>query len=188
MPSRPGYTVTAWRSGILVGTVVLPLLLASLLGSDLVSHILSPSGGPRRYEAEGAPVALRQEVWVDPTFPAAGLEKGFADREADGTWVSGGLASLRFRTPEGTSPRILALAIFPFTTDRIPIREVEIRTSMGATRFDLQSGGQVIEVEVDGSEKQLVTIRCQPIGSPAELGIGADVRNLCLKLMWFQVA
>ena len=171
----------------LVEVAVLALLLASLFGAAALTLVLSSDGVTRRVAIEGPLVPLAQPVEVDESFPPDGLEIGFADSDADGTWVTASLASLRFQVTGDNSPRNLALAVYPFTPEAFPTREIQVVTSRGPSSFDLSSGGQIVQVKLDGSPSQLVTIRCRLIGSPAELGLGDDVRQLCLKLIWIQV-
>lgn len=166
---------------------VLALLLTSLFGGAALTSVLSSNGVPRRAATEGPVVPFAQPVEVDESFPPDGLEIGFADSDADGTWVTSSLASLRFQAMGDSSPRNLALAVYPFTSEAFPTREIQVVTSRGSSSFDLSSGGQIVQVKLDGSPSQLVTIRCRLIGSPAELGLGDDIRQLCLKLIWIQV-
>ena len=171
----------------LVEVAVLALLLASLFGAAALTLLLSSDGVTRRVAIEGPVVPLAQPVEVNESFPPDGLEIGFADSDADGTWVTSSLANLRFQVMGDSSPRNLALAVYPFTPEAFPTREIQIATSRGSSSFDLSSGGQIVQVKLDGSPSQLVTIRCRLIGSPAELGLGDDIRQLCLKLIWIQV-
>lgn len=168
--------------------VVLALLLTSLFGSALLNSAVSGQGVIRRVTSEGPAVPFARPVPVDHSFPSVGLEIGFADSEADGTWITSSLASLRFQVTGESAPRNLSLAVFPFTSEAFPTREISVVTSKGTSSFTLSSGGQIIQVNLDGSARQLVSIRCHLIGSPVDLGLGDDVRDLCVKLMWFEVA
>ena len=166
---------------------LLALLLAGVFGGTTTSTLLPRQGDVRRGAIEGPEVPFGQPVGVDQSLPRAVLETGFAHSDADGTWVTSSLASLRFNTVGESAPTSLALAVYPFTSEAFPTREIQVATSRGTSRFNLTGGGQVVVVQLDGSATQLVTIRCQLIGSPLELGLGDDVRPLCIKLIWFEV-
>ena len=178
------HTKSPW---LLVEVAVLALLLASLFGGAALTAVLSSNGAPRRAATEGPVVPFAQPVEVDESFPRDGLEIGFADSDTDGTWVISSLANLRFQVMGDSSPSNIALAVYPFTPEAFPRREIQIATSRGSSSFDLSGGGQIVQVELDGLSKQLITIRCRLVGSPVELALGDDVRPLCLKLIWFQV-
>lgn len=127
---------------------------------------------------------LEVEVGMGSTSDAVlVMGGGFEAPEFDATWLAGPIGLLDFRVPGGGATR-LDLAVYPFVGGPDPERELEISTSEGIFRFTMQSGGQVLSVPLDAEQTDhQVSISCPEIGSPADLGLGSDVRQLCLKLI-----
>lgn len=46
-----------------------------------------------------------------------------------------------------------------------------------------------MSVAIDGElDEQVVTLSCDAVDSPADLGLGSDIRPLCLKLISVQLS
>jgi len=106
------------------------------------------------------------------------LDRGFDAPEEDATWMTAAEARLEF-TPVGT-----ASAAYLFVSDSVPVRQLTLESSAGTVETTLTGGGQVVGINLDSSlQDQVVTLRCDRVDSPADLGLGSDIRPLCLKLI-----
>ena len=111
------------------------------------------------------------------------LDRGFDAPEGDATWMTATEAILEFR-PTTRTARAIHLFVYPFVSDSVPRRVLSVETSEGSVEAELGGGGQVVSVALDGElDEQTVTLRCDAIDSPADLGLGPDIRPLCLKLI-----
>ena len=114
------------------------------------------------------------------------LTAGFGEPEPDGTWIVELDSQLELRTKSG-SPRALKLELFPFLFEDLVERDIDIRTSVGVEQVKLIDGINTVSVVLDGERRQKVDIGCSRVDSPRDLGIGADGRTLCAKLLSIQV-
>ena len=110
------------------------------------------------------------------------LDRGFDAPEEDATWMTAAEAQIEF-TPLGTASAVY-LFVYPFVSDSVPVRQLTLESSAGTVETTLTGGGQVVGINLDGSlQDQVLTLRCDSADSPADLGLGFDVRPLCLKLI-----
>lgn len=116
------------------------------------------------------------------------LDRGFDAPEQDATWMTGTEATLAFR-PTSHVGRTLHLFVYPFVSETVPIRVLTVETTIDSVETELSGGGQLVSVALDGElAEQVVTLRCDAVDSPADLGLGSDIRPLCLKLISVQLA
>ena len=116
------------------------------------------------------------------------LDRGFDPPEEDATWMTDTEATLEFR-PTSTAARILHLFVYPFVSDTVPSRTLTVETTVGSVDAELNGGGQLVSVAIDGElDEQVVTLRCDAVDSPADLGLGSDIRSRCLKLISVQLS
>ena len=116
------------------------------------------------------------------------LDRGFDAPEEDATWMTGTEATLELR-PTSSAARTLHLFVYPFVSETVPSRVLTVETTAGAVEAELNGGGQLVSVALDGElDEQMVTLRCNAVDSPADLGLGSDIRPLCLKLISVQLS
>lgn len=110
------------------------------------------------------------------------LDRGFDAPEEDATWMTAAEARLEF-TPVGTASAAY-LFVYPFVSDSVPVRQLTLESSAGTVEATLTGGGQVVGINLDSSlQDQVLTLRCDRVDSPEDLGLGSDIRPLCLKLI-----
>jgi len=110
------------------------------------------------------------------------LDRGFEAPEDDATWMSATEAQIEF-TPLGTASAAY-LFVYPFVSESAPVRQLTLESSAATVEAELTGGGQVVGINLDSSLKgQTITLRCDSVDSPADLGLGSDIRPLCLKLI-----
>jgi len=110
------------------------------------------------------------------------LDHGFDAPEEDATWMTAAEARLEF-TPIGVA-KVAYFFVYPFVSDSVPVRQLTLESSAGTVEATLTGGGQVVGINLDSSLKdQTITFRCDSVDSPADLGLGSDIRPLCLKLI-----
>ena len=114
------------------------------------------------------------------------LSYGFDTPEPDGTWIVANSSRIIFEV-EGGRPGRIALTFYPFLTEAISSRDVEVLSTADSMKVSLVDGVTTISVALDGSSQQAVDIRCASVDSPADLGVGADKRTLCAKLLSVKV-
>ncbi|MGB0244879.1 MAG: YbaB/EbfC family nucleoid-associated protein, partial [Candidatus Nanopelagicales bacterium] len=74
--------------------------------------------------------------------------------------------------------------VYPFVSDSAPVRQLTLESSAGTVEATLTGGGQVVGINLDSSlQDQVLTLRCDRVDSPEDLGLGSDIRPLCLKLI-----
>jgi hypothetical protein len=116
------------------------------------------------------------------------LDRGFDAPEEDATWMTDTEATLEFRLTS-TAARTLHLFVYPFVSETVPSRTLTVETTVGSVDAELNGGGQLVSVAIDGElDEQVVTLRCDAVDSPADLGLGSDIRSLCLKLISVQLS
>lgn len=114
------------------------------------------------------------------------LSDGFRDAEADGAWVMASTARLVFEVESFDPPVQANLSLGPLVSATEPEREVTVSSRAGSVTVTLTDGGEVVRVPLDGALDQEITITCRDLDSPKSLGLGEDVRDICVKL--FNVA
>jgi hypothetical protein len=116
------------------------------------------------------------------------LDRGFDPPEAEATWMTNTEATLEFR-PTSPVARTLHLFVYPFVSETVPSRALTVETTVGTVEAELRDGGQLVSVAIDGAlDEQVVTLTCDAVDSPADLGLGSDIRPLCLKLISVQLS
>ena len=114
------------------------------------------------------------------------LSYGFDTPEPDGTWIVDIESRIVFEARAG-SPKTVQLSLYPFLFDELVERDIEIRTSVGVDQVKLTEGVNTVSVALGGEQRQIIDIGCNRVDSPRDLGIGADERTLCVKLLAVRV-
>ena len=95
-------------------------------------------------------------------------------------------ARLVFEVESFDPPVQANLSLGPLVSDDQPERSVTVSSRAGSVTVTLTEGGEVVRVPLDGGLDQEVTITCPDLDSPKSLGLGEDIRDICVKL--FNVA
>ena len=111
---------------------------------------------------------------------------GFHTPEPDGTWIVDFESRIIFEARSG-SPETLELRFYPFLHGDVTERELEVRTSSETVTFTVVDGINSVTVSLDGEPSQVIDIGCSRLDSPKDLGMGADKRPLCAKLLSVRV-
>jgi len=114
------------------------------------------------------------------------LDYGFHTPEPDGTWIVDFESRIIFEARSG-SPETLELRFYPFLHGDVTERELEVRTSSETVTFTVVDGINSVTVSLDGEPSQVIDIGCSRLDSPKDLGMGADKRPLCAKLLSVRV-
>lgn len=119
---------------------------------------------------------------------AAGLfTRGFDQAEGDGAWLSALSGELQFRSEGGQTIRRVSLGVLPYTPDSVENRRVTLAAGERESSFDLHEGGAVVWLEDFNGPDGKLSITCDSVDSPRDLGLSEDVRPLCLFLMWIRI-
>jgi len=110
------------------------------------------------------------------------LQDGFGFSEPEGTWMTGEVATLRFRAPEGVSPVAIELEVFPFVPSGLQSRLIRVSSSIDDRAVPIYRDGETLELALDGSQDQVIGIECDSASSPTVSGDATDLRTLCVKL------
>ena len=161
--------VWSWTNRI---EFVVPLGEGELMSTDLVEL--------RRIEMNSELSMTRNDDshWI--------LSRGFDTPEPDGTWIVANSSRIIFEV-EGGRPGRIALTFYPFLTEAISSRDVEVLSTADSMKVSLVDGVTAISLALDGSSQQAVDIRCAKVDSPLDLGVGPDKRTLCAKLLSVRV-
>ena len=119
--------------------------------------------------------------------PAALLASGFDSPESSGAWMTSLSGSLRFSVDSERLVTRISLGVLPFVSDAVPSRRVTISAGGREASFQLDGGGEVIWLEVSEENIESVSVSCDSIDSPRELGLSDDVRPLCVLLIWMRL-
>lgn len=136
------------------------------------------------------PLKLPPGVEVNVAFlpePASLFTRGFDSAEGDGAWLSSLSGELQFRSEGGQSIRRVSLGVFPYTPDSVENRRVTLSADDRESSFDLQEGGAVVWLDGFHGPSGTLSITCDSVDSPRDLGLSDDVRPLCLLLMWIRI-
>ena len=145
---------------------------AGLIGEDLSEFQIVDLGSTLPMTTDS------DTIWI--------LSYGFGAPESDGTWIVDPQSQIVFEARTG-SPETLELSLYPFLHERLGKRDVEISTSVGTEVFTLTDGINSVAVPLDRGRRQVIEIGCGQVESPRELGVGADDRTLCAKLLSVRV-
>jgi len=128
-------------------------------------------------------VPINTDLPMGDTSPYRWLASdGFRDSEADGVWVMAPTARLVFEVESFDEPAQLNLSLAPLVSRDKTEREVTVSSRAGSVTVTLTDGGEVVRVPLDGALDQEVTISCPDLDSPKDLGLGDDIRDLCVKV------
>jgi len=114
------------------------------------------------------------------------LEDGFGAPEPDGSWIVAPEAIISFKASEGR-PESLTIRLIPFAAEGTAERRIIVDSSGVSTSAVLENEVNTFVIDLDGEAIQRVTLGCSSFDSPAALGLGADSRNLCAKLIGARV-
>ena len=161
------------------------LLLGAWSWTNRVEFV-APLGDGTLYSDD---LAELRTVDVGPVLPMTSADEwhwvlsyGFDTPEPDGTWIVALRSRIIFEA-DGDAPRQLVLNLYPFLVGEVSSREIEVRSSAGAVSRTLVDGVNGVSVPLDGDARQVVEITCSRVDSPLDLGVGADERTLCAKLL-----
>lgn len=169
--------MTAMATNVIVG-MYNSFLAAGLDRSPAVSAI------------DHEPLKLPPGVEVDVASlpePGALFTRGFAQAEGDGAWLSSLSGELQFRSQSGQTIRRVSLGVLPYTPGSVEHRRVTLAAGDRESSFDLQEGGAVVWLEGFGGPRGTLTVTCDSVDSPRDLGLSDDVRPLCLFLLWIRI-
>jgi len=136
------------------------------------------------------PLELPPGVEVDVASlpePGALFTRGFDRAEGAGAWLSSLSGELQFRSEGGQSIRRVSLGVFPYTPDSVENRRVTLSADDRESSFDLQEGGAVVWLDGFHGPNGTLSITCDSVDSPRDLGLSDDVRPLCVLLMWIRI-
>lgn len=114
------------------------------------------------------------------------LESGFAASEPDGSWIVAPEAVISFKAGEERQMR-LTVRLLPFVAEGTEQREVTFDSSGGLLTVALKNEINTVMIDLDDAAVQRVILRCSSFDTPSSLGLGADSRSLCAKLVGAQV-
>lgn len=136
------------------------------------------------------PLRLPPGVEVDVASlpePRALFTRGFDQAEGDGAWLSSLSGELQFRSENGQIIRRVSLGVLPYTPDAVENRRVTLAAGDRESSFDLQEGGTVVWLDGFRGPHGTLSITCDSVDSPRDLGLSDDVRPLCILLMWIRI-
>ena len=182
---------TSSRVAITLVGVLVTVVLVSMSYLWWTNDVTGPD-----YIEDASTAALLQPlrvVPIDTDLPIGSsspyrwlLSDGFRDAEVDGAWVMASTARLVFEVESFDPPVQANLSLGPLVSEDQPERRVTVSSRAGSVTVTLTEGGEVVRVPLDGRLDQEVTITCPDLDSPKSLGLGEDVRDICVKL--FNVA
>jgi hypothetical protein len=191
LEDRPEELLTVGRSAarLLLAVSAFFLLLGAWSWTNRVEFV-APLGGEALMSGDLAELRI---VDLGETLPMTSeseghwiLSYGFDTPEPDGTWIVDIESRIVFEARTG-SPKILEFKFYPFLFEELAERDIEIRTSVGVEVASLIDGVNTISVALDGGRRQIVEVKCTRVDSPRDLGLGADERTLCAKLLEVRV-
>ena len=128
-------------------------------------------------------VPINTDLPMGDTSPYRWLTSdGFRDAEADGAWVMAPIGRIVFEVESFDEPVQANVSIAPLVSADKPEREVTVSSRAGSVTVTLTSGGEVVRVPLDGALEQEIVISCADLDSPRDLGLGEDIRDLCVKV------
>ena len=176
--------------GAIVGLTLLGLVIQVFAVQD------STARAPTEIELEKARQFVSQQKvvdtdgWLSVSKSSPGrwtLGDGFSSPEVDGAWMTSESARVEFLSPPGKTPTSVSLRLLPNLGPAKPSRTLVVYTSIDDQIHDLQGGTTDVTLALDGERRGLVTIKCDGLDRPADIGAGADLRPLCVKLLAVRV-
>lgn len=163
---------------IVIGTMTFGWWSNDVTGPDYIEDALTAERlRPLRI------VPINTDLPMGDTSPYRWLASdGFRDAEADGTWVMAPTARIVFEVESFDAPAQLNLSLAPLVSSDKTEREVTVSSRAGSVTVTLTDGGEVVKVPLDGQLDQEITISCPDLDSPKDLGLGDDIRDLCVKV------
>ena len=110
------------------------------------------------------------------------VNTGFSYPEEDGAWITGHHARLTFDNVPTDTVRI---SLYPFLPPEWTHIDINILTDSAATPIRL-NGVTTIDLPVKTNTWNELVFRCDTLHRPNELGLGADERPLCAKILGFE--
>lgn len=133
---------------------------------------------------------INEDGWLSVSNASVGrwvLGDGFAAPEADGAWMTSDTARVQFASPSGKTPVAVTLHLLPNVGPAKPSRTLVVYTSVDDQVRDLSVGTSEVTLALDGEQASMVTLKCDSLESPAQIGAGVDLRPLCVKLLAVEV-
>ena len=93
----------------------------------------------------------------------------------------------RSSSPRGKTPIAVSLRLLPNIGPAKPSRTLVVYTSIDDQVLDLRGGTSEVSLALGGEQASMVTLKCDSVESPAEIGAGVDLRPLCIKLLAVEV-
>jgi hypothetical protein len=190
----------------------LPILIQATGGTDYfvasrnsnLIHLLAPpciagncsgiepndvcmSWGSCRPRSTPEPLELVPDSSFNPVTPWTDwnvkVNAGFSYPEDDGAWITGRHARLTFDNVPTDAVRV---SLYPFLPPEWTHIDINILTDSEATPIRLNNGVTTIDLPVKANTWNELVFRCDTLHRPSDLGLSADERPLCAKILGFE--
>jgi len=211
-PSTPRFVERIDERPDVLSDRELPRLVKAIEGSDYfiasraanLTHLLAPpciagncpgvepndvcmSWGSCRPRSTPEPLELVPDSSFSPVAPWSDwnvkVNTGFSYPEEDGAWITGHHARLTFDNAQTNTVRV---SLYPFLPPEWTHIDINILTDSEATPIRLKDGVTTIDLPVKANTWNELVFRCDTLHRPSELGVGADERLLCAKVVGFE--
>ena len=174
--SHPTWINLLFTGGAIFSAI---LLVGLAVQPDLIhDRIMERDASPAPLLKTGQTYQLTAETLIKPDFGGA-----FSAFEKDGIWLLQGLGTIEFELLDGGKRPALEIGISSLPT------ETTIQFSAGGVdrNTDLLTRGEVdvALVALSDGRAQQVDVSCRIVG--AQVDLGRDIRDLCVKLQWVRV-
>ena len=145
------------------------------------------SWGSCRPRSTPEPLELVPDSSFTPVAPWSDwnvkVNTGFSYPEDDGAWLTGHHARLTFDNVPTDTVRV---SLYPFLPPEWTHIDINILTDSEATPIRLNAGVTTIDLPIKANTWNELVFRCDTLHRPSELGLGADQRPLCAKVLGFE--
>lgn len=182
------------RSGRSVGALAGLVLVGLVIQVFVVRESATQAPTEEELEQARQDVTERKVIeegeWLSVSKGSVGrwiLGDGFAAPEVDGAWMTSDTARVEFSSPSGKTPTAVSLRLLPNVGPAKPSRTLVVYTSIDDQVLDLRGGTSEVTLALAGEQTSMVTLKCDSVESPAQIGAGVDLRPLCIKLLAVEV-
>ena len=145
------------------------------------------SWGSCRPRSTPEPLELVPDSSFTPVTPWSDwnvkVNTGFSYPEDDGAWITGHHARLTFDNVPTDTVRV---SLYPFLPPEWTHIDISILTDSEATPIRLNDGVTTVDLPIKANTWNELVFRCDTLHRPSELGLGADERLLCAKVVGFE--
>ena len=145
------------------------------------------SWGSCRPRSAPEPLELVPDSSFSPVTPWSDwnvkVNTGFSYPEDDGAWITGHHARLTFDNVPTDTVRV---SLYPFLPPEWTHIDINILTDSEATPIRLNDGVTTVDLPIKANTWNELVFRCDTLHRPSELGLGADERLLCAKVVGFE--